>query len=109
MVQVSKRLIVRKEIPLEISKDLVSSLDIALAEYYCTNKDFEKGLRLYRDIIPTLPDEERNNALNKYINFSMVYAQTMSQEKMYFISSSKKLPRFSPKRLSATREITLLV
>ena len=32
MVQVSKRLVVKREIPVDNSKDLVNSLDVALAE-----------------------------------------------------------------------------
>ena len=51
MVQVSKKLVVRKEIPMDNSKDLVNSLDIALAEYHCTNKDYEKGLKLWKQLI----------------------------------------------------------
>ena len=46
MVQVSKQLIVKKEIPIDNSRELLSSLDIALADYYCNNKDYEKGLLL---------------------------------------------------------------
>lgn len=83
MVQVSKRLMVRKEIPLEVSTELVSSLDMALADYYCLNKNFEKGLKLYRDLLPNLTNEERGQALNKYINHSMMFAQSMSQEKKW--------------------------
>ena len=43
MVQVSKRLVVRKEVPLDNSKDLVNSLDLALAEYHCNQKKNEKS------------------------------------------------------------------
>ena len=83
MVQVSKRLVVRKEIPLDNSKDLVNSLDIALADYYCNTKNYEKGLQIYRDILPQLFDAERNVVLNKYINHSLNYAQSMTQEKKW--------------------------
>lgn len=34
-MQVSKRLVVRKEIPMDNSRDLISSMDVAMAEYYC--------------------------------------------------------------------------
>ena len=37
MVQVSKRLVIKKEVPIDNSKDLVNSLDVAMAEYYCKN------------------------------------------------------------------------
>ena len=83
MVQVSKRLVVKKEIPIDYSKDLIDSLDLALAEYYCNNKDYEKGLAIYRNIIPQLFDEEQNNVINKYINHSLNYAQSMKQDKKW--------------------------
>lgn len=83
MVQVSKRLVVRKEVPIDNSKDLVNSLDLALAEYYCTNNDYEKGLEVYRSIIPQLLDSERNIAINKYMNFAMQYAADKTKDKKW--------------------------
>lgn len=83
MVQVSKRLVVKKEIPMDNSKDLINSLDVALAEYHCNNKDFEKGLGIYREIIPKLQGAEYNQAINKYISFALQYAQMMTKEKKW--------------------------
>ena len=83
MVQVSKRLVVRKEIPLDNSKDLINSLDIALADYHCNNKNYEKGLKIYREIIPQLLEPECNQVLNRYINHSLKYAQSMAHEKKW--------------------------
>ena len=84
MAQISKRLVVKKEIPMDNSKDLVNSLDIALAEYHCTNKDYEKGLKIYREIIPQLVDyQERNVTLHKYIDFSLQYAQEKTKDKKW--------------------------
>lgn len=83
MVQVSKRLVVRKEIPIDNSKDLVNSLDIALADYHCSNKNYEKGLQIYREILPQLIDPERNQVLNRYISHSLNYAQAMTIEKKW--------------------------
>ena len=83
MVQVSKRLVVRKEIPIDNSKDLVNSLDIALADYHCSNKNYEKGLQIYREILPQLVDPERNQVLNRYISHSLNYAQAMTIEKKW--------------------------
>lgn len=82
-MQVSKRLIVRKEIPIDNSQDLVNSLDVAIAEYHCNNKEFEKGLKVYREIIPQLVDAERDQVVNKYINFALQYAQEMSKDKKW--------------------------
>lgn len=83
MVQVSKRLIVRKEIPIDNSKDLISSLDVALADYYCNNKNYEKGLGLYRELLPQLLEPERNSIINKYINYALQYAQSLTQEQKW--------------------------
>ena len=83
MVQVSKRLVVRKEVPIDNSKDLINSLDLALAEYYCTNEDFDKGLEVYRNIIPQLFDYEKNAAINKYMNFAMQYASNKTKDKKW--------------------------
>ena len=83
MAQVSKRLVIKKEIPLENSKDLLSSLDIGLADFYCSNKNFEKGLALYREIIPHLFEEERGNTTNKFINHSLFYAQSLMREQKW--------------------------
>ncbi|MCQ2753865.1 MAG: tetratricopeptide repeat-containing glycosyltransferase family protein [bacterium] len=83
MVQISKRLVVSREIPLDESKALISSLDTALAEYYCLHKDYDKGLKLYREILPKLNTEEYNRTLSAYIGFSMQYAQEMSSNKKF--------------------------
>ena len=83
-MQVSKRLVVRKEIPMDNSKDLIVSMDVAMAEYYCKNKNFERGLELYREIIPTILDEaDRNKIINEYINNALQYAQNLFSEKKY--------------------------
>ena len=60
MVQISKRLVVKKEIPIDTSKDLVNSLDIALADYHCNNKNYEKGLQIFRETLPLLTEQEHN-------------------------------------------------
>ena len=80
-MQVSKRLVVRKEIPMDNSKDLIISMDVAMAEYYCKNNNYERGLELFREVIPTIPDEaERNNLINHYMNFAIMHAQCMASE-----------------------------
>ena len=83
-MQVSKRLVVKKEIPIDNSKDLINSMDIALAEYHCKNDNFERGLEIYRELIPTITDEpEKNSVVNQYINFALQYAQKMFADKKY--------------------------
>ena len=51
MVQVSKRLVVRKEVQIDNPQELITSLDLGMADYYCNSKNFIKGLELYKNII----------------------------------------------------------
>lgn len=97
-MQVSKRLVVRKEIPMDNSKDLITSMDVAMAEYYCKNNNFERGLEIFREVIPTIYDEaERNNVINNYINQALKYAQKMSSDKKYIeaIEQYREIMKFS--------------
>lgn len=83
-MQVSKRLVVRKEIPMDNSRDLISSMDVAMAEYYCKNNNYERGLEIYREAISSITDEaERNCVINQYINQAINYAQKLSLDKKY--------------------------
>lgn len=83
MVQVSKRLVVRKEVKVDNTQELITSLDIAMADYYCSNKDFIKGLSLYRDLIPNLSEPEKQASINRFIGYSLQYGQTLMQEKKW--------------------------
>ncbi len=83
-MQVSKRLVVKKEIPIDNSKDLINSMDIALAEYHCRNNNFDRGLEIYREVIPNIFDEpERMRVVNQYMNFATQYAQKMAADKKF--------------------------
>ncbi len=108
-MQVSKRLIVRKEIPIDNSQDLVNSLDVAIAEYHCNNKEFEKGLKVYREIIPQLVDGERDQVVNKYINFALQYAQEMSKDKKWIeaIEIYRDIMKFSGFPINVYKNIGL--
>ena len=79
-MQVSKRLVIRKEIPLDVVKsaELLTSMDVAMAEEYCKEGSFPLGLKKFRETIPkiTNPDEKRN-VTNKYINYAMGCAQKL--------------------------------
>ena len=83
MVQVSKRLVVRKEVQIDNPQELITSLDLGMADYYCNNKNFIKGLELYKNIISKLPDMEKQQAINKYINYSLQYGQNLMQEQKW--------------------------
>ena len=83
-MQVSRRLVVKKEIPIDNSKDLIVSMDVAMAEYYCKNNNFERGLEIYREVIPGIYDNnEKNSVTNQYINYALQYAQKLYVEKKY--------------------------
>lgn len=85
-MQVSKRLVVKKEVPINITQetDFLTSMDIAMADYYCKNGNFEEGLKKYQDVIPRIQTgRERDDITNKYMNFSIMYAQKLAKEKKY--------------------------
>ena len=78
-MQVSKRLVVRKEIPVDNSKDLISSMDVAMAEYYCKNNNYERGLEIFREAIPEIIDEaeaDLRDLLHIPDNYKVLFLQT---------------------------------
>lgn len=83
-MQVSRRLVVKKEVQVDVSKELIDSMDVAIAQYHCQNKNFEHGLKIYREIIPTILDDvERRNITNQFMNFSLEYAQKNITDKKF--------------------------
>ncbi len=85
-MQVSRRLVVRKEVPVEVASetDLITAMDIAMAEQYCKSGNFDLGLKKYREVIPNIPDErEKRNVQIKYMNFSMAYGQKFMNEQKF--------------------------
>ena len=66
------------------SRDLISSMDVAMAEYYCKNNNYDRGLEIYREAISSITDEaERNCVINQYINQAINYAQKLNLDKKY--------------------------
>ena len=109
-MQVSKRLVVRKEIPMDNSKDLITSMDVAMAEYYCKNNNFERGLEIFREVIPTIYDEvERDGVINNYMNQALKYAQKMSSDKKYIeaIEQYREIMKFSGFPINVYKNIGL--
>jgi hypothetical protein len=83
-MQVSKRLVVKKEIPIDTSKefDLIKSMDVAMADYYCKSGNLEVGLKKYREALPKIIDDnERSIVVNKFLNYSMNCAQKLMKDK----------------------------
>ena len=83
MVQVSRRLVIRKEVPIDNSTELIGSLDLAMADYYCSKKDFKKGLELYKESLPHVPENEKITIMNKFFNYCFQYAQELVQEQKW--------------------------
>jgi len=85
-MQVSKRLTVTKEIPIDLKKemDLILSMDIAMAEQYCKTGDFKTGLKKYNEVIPRIGnDETRRKVENAYLNYATTYGQQLMAENKY--------------------------
>ena len=81
-MQVSKRLVIRKEVPLDASRqiELLNSMDIAMAEEYCKAGALQIGLKKFRDTIPKIFNEEdKRNVINKYINYAMHGGQQLAE------------------------------
>ena len=109
-MQVSKRLVVRKEVPIDNSKDLIVSLDVAVGEYYCKNDNFERGLEVYREVIPTIFDEaEKNAVITAYTNFALQYAQKLFAEKKFIeaIEQYREIMKFAGFPISIYKNIGL--
>ena len=73
MVQISKKLVVRDKVKVDNTKDLIDALDVSMAEYYCTNKNYEKGLESYKKVISNLNESEKRIAVSRYIEHSLNY------------------------------------
>ena len=85
-MQVSRRLTVTKEIPIDVKKemDLMTAMDVAMAEQYCKTGDYVSGFKLYLEVIPHLQDEEeKRKAINNFLNFSTAYGQILMNEEKY--------------------------
>lgn len=85
-MQVSKRLVVKKEVPISYSgeSDLIISMDIALSDYYCKKGEFEKGLNKYKEVISKITNEQEKSAVvNQYLNYALSYGQRLMKELKY--------------------------
>ena len=58
-------------------------VDKALAEYYCSQKNYEEGLELYKKVIPWLPEEEREEVLKKYRDSALKAATNLAKDKKW--------------------------
>lgn len=59
------------------------TVDKALAEYYCTQGDYEKGLELYKKTIPLLPEEEKEDAIAKYRGHALRATSGLAKEQKW--------------------------
>ncbi len=83
-MQVSKRLVIKKEIPIPDAQEMIVSLDNAVAEHLCKTGNFSEGLKKYKEIIPKITNEkEKIDILNKFFNFSLAYSGNLARESKY--------------------------
>ncbi len=83
MAQVSRKLIVGKPITLpdDVNEDLIFDIDVALAEEYCKNKEYEKGFEIYERLVrKSYGDIELKNS---YMRQMKTYADSLLKEKKY--------------------------
>ena len=79
-MQVSRRLVIRKEVPLDAVKEteLLTSMDITMAEEYCKAGALQVGLNKFRESIPKITNErEKRAVINKYLNYAMTGGQKL--------------------------------
>ena len=85
-MQVSRRLVIKKEIPIDTRQEtsFLLSMDIVIAEQYCKNGQYELGLKKYKELVPHMNEiREKDVVYNKYMNFSLMYAQKLVKENKY--------------------------
>ena len=83
MIHSSRPLVVKKEVSIDDAGELIISLDVAMADYYCLNNDYKKGLDLYKEILSKSLGSERNMITDKYINHSLNYGQLLTKEQKW--------------------------
>ena len=52
----------------------------AVAEYYCKNKEYDKGLELYKELISESGGKVKEQAENDFIKYSFEYASALAHE-----------------------------
>jgi len=83
MAQVSRQLIVGRPInvPEEENDDLIFDIEVALADEYCKNKEYEKGFELYEKLTrKAFGDIELKN---RYLKYLQAYADELFKSKKY--------------------------
>ena len=86
MVQVSKRLFIEKQVPIDVVKetDMIQSMDVAMADFYCASANYEKGFKKYKEVLPKIFDEdEKRKITDRYIRHGLVYAQKLHMDKKF--------------------------
>lgn len=58
-------------------------VDKALADYYCSIEDYDKGLTLYKEVIPLLPENEREPVISKYRDYALKAAAKLAKDKKW--------------------------
>lgn len=76
-----------------------STVELALAEHHCKNEEYEKGLELYKKVIPTLPENKREEVLGKYREHALRATAGLAKDKKWvevldIYSDIMKYPNF---------------
>ena len=58
-------------------------VDRALAKHYCSAGEYDKGLDLYKKVIPLLPEEEKEEVIKEYRDFALIAASKLAGEKKW--------------------------
>ncbi len=83
MAQISKKLMVTDKFEVTNTKELTDVLDVAMAEYYCVHKNYEKGLADYKKIIPLLDENAKKTAIPRYIEHSLNWGGILVKDSKY--------------------------
>lgn len=109
MIHSSRPLVVKKEVSIDDAGELIISLDVAMADYYCLNNDYKKGLDLYKEILSKSLGSERNMITDKYINHSLNYGQLLTKEQKWIeaVEIYRDLMKFSGYPVNVFKNIGL--
>lgn len=58
-------------------------VDKALARHYCSKEEYDKGLELYKKVIPTLPEGEKEEVIKEYREFALKATARLAGEKKW--------------------------
>ena len=82
-MQVSKPLIVKKEIIYDSSKEFVVPLDFTMADYYLEQKEDKKGLDIIKKLLPDISDDKKEITKKRYVEHALEYGKILQKEQKW--------------------------